>query len=83
MGTMTHLKNTMPGHSKFWACLVKQHSVTCFWGKIGTDRPQSKRFVFDTADEAQEYADRKVESKLSRGYRRDNYVPAIKRLLAA
>jgi len=61
------LENTTPGHNKFWTVVLGTRKVRCFWGKIGV-WCQSKKFVFDSNDEALEFVQKKVDSKMSRGY---------------
>jgi len=61
------LENTTPGHSKFWSVVLNSRKVRCFWGKIGV-WSQSKKFVFDSNDEALEFVQKKLDSKMRRGY---------------
>ena len=55
------------GHYKFWEVEVHGSRVFCFWGRIGTEG-QSKAFDFSSYDEAFNYASKKVNEKLAKGY---------------
>jgi len=62
------LVNTTEGHRKFWAVEVVGRKALCSWGRIGT-WIQSKEFQFDSADAAIDFACKKAQSKLGKGYR--------------
>jgi len=61
------LENTKPGHFKFWSAVLKNRTVRCFWGRIGS-WTQSKKFSFESELDALDFFQRKMESKLHRGY---------------
>lgn len=61
------LENTKANHYKFWSAVLKSRTVKVFWGRIGT-WTQSKKFSFDSNDEALDFLQRKMESKIRRGY---------------
>ncbi len=61
------LENTNPGHNKFWTVVLRCTSVRCFWGRIGV-WSQSKKFSFDTNEDALEFVQKKIDSKIRKGY---------------
>lgn len=72
--------NTTGNHYKFWTAEIMEPTgnkfsrslaairVLCSWGRIGANG-QSKVFFFDDVTSAREYVAKKVNEKLSCGYR--------------
>ncbi len=54
---------------KFYTIVVGKNNptVTLFWGRLGT-AGQSKRLVFTNRADLQDYVERRVDSKLAKGY---------------
>ena len=48
--------------------LLHEHAVTCSWGRRGTPHQQRKIFPVESAQAAQELAEKIVNQKLKRGY---------------
>lgn len=62
------LTNTTGNHRKFWTVEpIGRKRLICKWGRIGS-WIQSKVFAFETVQDAVDFAERKVENKLRRGY---------------
>jgi predicted DNA-binding WGR domain protein len=61
------LENTRRNHYKFWSAVMNSRTVKVFWGRIGS-WTQNKKFTFDSNEEAMDFLQRKLESKLRRGY---------------
>ena len=48
--------------------LLHEHAVTCSWGRRGTSHQQRKIFPAESAQAAQELAEKIVAKKIKRGY---------------
>ena len=56
------------------ATLFEKHAVICGWGRRGTNQARWKIFPVKNRDQADELAQRIVNSKLKKGYRIINQV---------
>lgn len=65
--TKRTLVNVSGEHRKFWTVEVLGRNVICSWGRIGNS-PQAKMFKFRSEAAALDFAERRLYSKLMRGY---------------
>jgi len=72
MTTVIRLENTTKGSFKFWEALVKPRSVDIRHGRIGR-LGRYLHYRFNTAEEAQEFVNKRAAQWLSRGYVRDDH----------
>ncbi len=68
LNVAVRLENTEPGHNKFWQALLHSRVVKVSWGPIGYE-PRTLKHSFHSSLEAYTFFQKKIESKLGRGYR--------------
>lgn len=66
-GATTYLVCDSSSGGKFWECVVSGETVTCRWGKVGSDgQTKSKDYASEAA--AQKDADKQIAAKQKKGY---------------
>lgn len=85
-----NIKNLSRLSCKYWQIEQKGREVSVFWGPakiekpgrvgklVATADPQAKFFELDSASEARDDAQRRIEEKLGKGYK---LFPGVTRLL--
>lgn len=66
--SFVRLENTEGNHFKFWAAIIRSRVIKVSWGRIGS-YSKSKKYSFDTNEDAMDFFQNKIERKLGRGYR--------------